>query len=151
MTAADAPAVHELAVGAFNDLDERFGRPLPPPPATPEAAYIRFRHLVASDPGGAVVAERDGQLLGASVALIREGIWGLSMLAVRPGAQSGRIGSSLLSRALEYGASARGGIILSSDDPRAMRAYPRSPRGGRRGRGPTARTGFATARRRTSG
>jgi hypothetical protein len=52
-------------------------------------------------------------------------VWGLSLLVVRPGLQSGGVGSELLRRAYEYGADARGKIILSSPDSRAMRVYHR--------------------------
>ncbi len=54
---------------------------------------------------------------------MREGVWGLSIFAVRPGLQSAGLGRALLGRALAHGAGARGGIILSSPDPRALRLY----------------------------
>ena len=68
----------------------------------------------------------DGGLAGAAVALLREGIWGLSLLVVEPGMQSAGIGRALLERALAYGDGARGGIILASADARALRAYARA-------------------------
>jgi hypothetical protein len=58
--------------------------------------------------------------------LVREGVWGLSLLVVRPDAQSRGIGRALLARTLEYGNGARGGIILASPDARALRAYKRA-------------------------
>jgi hypothetical protein len=60
-----------------------------------------------------------------AIAIRREGIWGLSLLVVRPDQQSGGLGRTLLQRANEYAAGARGRIITSSPDPRALRAYAR--------------------------
>jgi Acetyltransferase (GNAT) domain len=84
---------------------------------------VRIRHVARTDPGGAWAAELDGALVGAALALVREGLWGLSLLVVHPAAQSGGIGRALLERCLSYGAGARGQVILSSDDPRALRTY----------------------------
>jgi hypothetical protein len=50
---------------------------------------------------------------------------GLSLLVVRPDAQSSGAGRELLARAYEYGNGARGWIVLASRDPRALRAYAR--------------------------
>ena len=93
----------------------------------------RFRHVIETDPGGAWLAEEDGRPVGAALAILREGLWGLSLLVVHPDAQSGGIGRALLERTLRYGDGARGGIIASSGDSRALRAY--------------ARAGFAAAPR----
>jgi acyl-coenzyme A thioesterase PaaI-like protein len=78
-----------------------------------------------TDPGGAWVAERDGALVGAALGIVREGLWGLSLLIVDPPAQSAGAGRELLRLAWEHGNGARGRVILSSTDPRAMRAYSR--------------------------
>ena len=114
---ADVLAVNERA---FDDL---VGRELPRP--TLEAAYGRYRRLLDTDPGGAWVAEREGAVAGAAFALVREGLWGLSLLVVDPPAQSAGAGRELLRLAWEHGNGARGRVILSSTDPRAMRAYAR--------------------------
>jgi ribosomal protein S18 acetylase RimI-like enzyme len=86
----------------------------------------RISHVLGTDPGGAWVAELAGDVVGLSLALIREGIWGLSLFAVAPDLQGQGIGKKLLDRAVAYGADARGGIILSSEDPKAMRRYARA-------------------------
>ena len=125
MRPADAPAVHALAMRAFDDLNLRGGRPADPHPPL-EGAHARILRLVESDPGGAFVAERGGDLVGAALALMREGLWGLSLLVIHPGAQSGGVGTRLLGEAVAYGAQARGGVILSSEDGRALRAYARA-------------------------
>jgi GNAT superfamily N-acetyltransferase len=122
----DIPAAHELSIAAFEDLGRRLHEPPPPPPGDPAAAYVRMRRLLATDPGGSWVAEDAAGLGGVALALLRDGFWGLSLLVVRPELQSAGIGSALLARTLEYGAGARGGVILASPDPRALRAYARS-------------------------
>jgi ribosomal protein S18 acetylase RimI-like enzyme len=120
----DVPAVHAIAVRCFDDLADRLRLPRDPPHDT-AIAHIRHRHVVATDAGGCWVAEQDGEVVGAAEAILREGLWGLSLLVVDPHVQSGGVGSALLRRAGEYGAGARGRIILSSQDPRALRAYRR--------------------------
>jgi GNAT superfamily N-acetyltransferase len=122
----DVAAVHELSVAAFADLARRLSEPPRPEPEI-GGAHLRVRHVLRTDPRGAWVAQdEDGSLAGAALAIVREGIWGLSLLVVRPGAQSDGLGSALLGRSLDYGAGTRGGIILASPDSRALRAYSRA-------------------------
>jgi GNAT superfamily N-acetyltransferase len=122
----DVVDVCALSAAAFEDLARRMHEPAPPP-ADHAQGYVRLRRILASDPGGSwVTQDRDGALTGASLAIMREGVWGLSLLVVRPDRQSSGIGSALLRRALEYGEGARGAIILASPDPRALRAYSRA-------------------------
>jgi GNAT superfamily N-acetyltransferase len=117
--------LHALAFAAFTDLERRLGDPpIEPPPD--DVVELRFRHVIESDPGGAWLAEEDGRPVGAALAILRDGLWGLSMLVVHPDAQSGGVGRALLERTLRYGAGARGGIIASSGDARALRAYARA-------------------------
>lgn len=124
MTEDDIPAALDVTHASFEDLSRRLGEE---PEQRPDDAMasIRYRDLVRRDPGGSWVAEDEHGLAGCALALLREGLWGLSLLVVRPGAQSGGVGSALLRRAYEYGRDARGHVILSSPDPRAMRAYHR--------------------------
>src|SRR5438094_800614 len=65
----------------------------------------------------------DGTCVGAALALVREGIWGLSLLVVAPGHQSNGTGRALLDAALRHAEGARGAIILASEDFRALRVY----------------------------
>jgi GNAT superfamily N-acetyltransferase len=125
MRPEDAPAVVTSSDAAFADLDRRHGLP-PTPPGDPARARARVTHILATDPGGGWVAERDGEIVGSSLALVREGVWGLSLLAVRPDAQSSGAGRELLALAVDYGRDARGGMIMASDDQRALRAYSRA-------------------------
>jgi GNAT superfamily N-acetyltransferase len=120
----DIDAVHDVTVAAFQDLNRRFGEPIEP--AGPLAASrIRIGRLLVTDPGGAWVAERDGAIVGCALAIVRDGVWGLSLLVVGPDVQSGGVGRELLARAWEHGRAATGWIILASRDPRALRSYAR--------------------------
>jgi GNAT superfamily N-acetyltransferase len=121
----DVPAARAVMVAAFTDLTRRLGQPHWPP-GDDAAAYVRLRRPLATDPGGAWVAEDGDGLAGVAMALVRDGVWGLSLLVVRPDLQSAGVGSALFARALEYGKDARGGIILASSDARALRAYARA-------------------------
>ena len=113
----DVAAVHEVArprsprwTGAAGARRGRPARRLGAP---------RIRRLIATDPGGAWVAETpDGALAGAALALVREGLWGLSLLVVDPGRQSAGVGRALLDRALAYGDTAR---AAGSSSPRRIR------------------------------
>jgi GNAT superfamily N-acetyltransferase len=124
MRDGDALAVHAASVAAFTELSARMDDP-PYPQGDPERAAIRVRHLIRTDPGGAWVAERDGALCGAALALVREGIWGLSLLVVAPAAQSAGVGRELLARAWAHAEGAHGFLVLASRDPRALRSYVR--------------------------
>ena len=91
----DALAVHLLAFKTFTELGERLHDP-PQPPPRPEPALIRINQLIERDPGGAWVTERDGELVGAALAIDRDGLWGLSLLVVDPEHQSAGLGRELL-------------------------------------------------------
>lgn len=122
MREEDVAAVHDLNILTFEALDRSRGEE-PEPRPDPAMAQVRYRHLVNTDPDGAWVATHDGDVVGCALALRREGIWGLSLLIVRPDLQSSGTGSALLRRAHDYAEGARGRIILASPDPRALRAY----------------------------
>jgi predicted N-acetyltransferase YhbS len=119
----DLAAVHEVNSRAFSDLDRRFGGDYPGTPQPMEVALARLRRPMTTDPGGAWVAERDGAIVGCALAIVRDGLWGLSLLCVDPPAQSSGAGRELLARAFAHGAGARGHVILASPDARALRAY----------------------------
>jgi GNAT superfamily N-acetyltransferase len=86
----------------------------------------RIRYPWQTDPDGAFVAEVGGRVVGVAEAIVRERVWCLSMLAVEPGVQSGGAGRALLERAVAYGRAAEGGLIVSSNDPRALGLYANS-------------------------
>jgi GNAT superfamily N-acetyltransferase len=126
MVREDALAVFELSVRTFAELAERFHEP-PPPAPQPARALVRLHHVLERDPGGAWVAEHDGEVVGAALAIDRDGLWGLSLLVVDPAHQSRGLGRALLGRALAYAdGGRRGGVILASSDSRALRTYARA-------------------------
>src|SRR4051794_33747030 len=96
MKTSDADAVLDVMGAAFDDLSRRLGQGGDPPPANRAPGLGRIRHLIDTDPEGAWVFETDGVVDGAALALLREGLWGLSLLVVAPGAQSSGQGSALL-------------------------------------------------------
>jgi GNAT superfamily N-acetyltransferase len=115
------PAVG-LAVECFEDYARRRHEP-PEPRPDYEVAAIRYRRCLETDPGGSWVAEHDGRVVACALAILREGVWGLSLLVVHPDHQSAGLGRDILARAHDYADGARGRIVLSSADPRALRAY----------------------------
>jgi GNAT superfamily N-acetyltransferase len=124
MAVEDIDAVHRVSVAAFDDLQRRFGEE-PDPEPTMAAARVRLGHLLRTDPGGAWVAERNRRIVGCALGIVRDGVWGLSLLVVDPRVQSAGAGRELLTRARAHGDGARGFVILSSRDARALRAYAR--------------------------
>ncbi|MBF9071077.1 GNAT family N-acetyltransferase [Streptacidiphilus fuscans] len=118
-TAADASAVRSIYQSAF----------AVPPLADRERARadVRTRRLAAADQGGCWFAvddrEGDGEPLGVSLSLRREGLWGLALFAVRPEAQGKGVGRLLLDHALAHSGGCLRGMIVASDDPRAARRY----------------------------
>jgi GNAT superfamily N-acetyltransferase len=127
MTPADLPQAVEVWCSALADMGARH-RPPGRGPAAVRAAGNRDRlarrmaHLMATDPAGSWVAERDGALVGLAQAFVRGPHWVLSVLGVDPGRQSAGVGRALLGRALGYGPGGPG-TIQASPDPRAIRLY----------------------------
>lgn len=120
MSPTDVPAAAAIGRAVFSGPDEV------PTPLDVERSERRYFHLQATDPGGAWVAVDDGTVCGAALGIVRERIWGLSLLAVLPDVQARGIGRRLLERAWAHGDGASGRIILSSTDPKAMRRYARA-------------------------
>jgi predicted N-acetyltransferase YhbS len=122
---ADVPAARAASGRAFTELDARFGYPAPETtPETVRRSEARIAHLQRTDPGGAWVAEVDGEVVGCSVALVRDGMWFLSLLTVDPSQQGAGLGRQLLEAALST--STDRSWILSTVDPRALRRYRRA-------------------------
>ena len=124
MCEADLGALAEVNDAAFTELRERFH--LPRRPSTPEDLardVLRLRRFLETDPGGSWVAEEDGELVGLTQALLRDGLWHLSLLSVAPGAQARGAGRALLDAALAYGPPDGPAMLLCSRDPRAARRY----------------------------
>lgn len=124
----DVPAVERITAEAFHHLDVTT-RPAdwpPPEPRSPERGtrwMARLHHLLEHDARGCWVTESDrGDVIGCAAALVREGMWGLSTLAVLPNVQARGVGRQLMAAALAYGADGPG-FICSSHDPKAIRRY----------------------------
>ena len=121
----DVAAVHAIAVAA-DDLADRFGsaarpaarpsgrRPHPPPPPARLGPGRLLGGRAGRRGGGARPSRSGARACGASRCSSSD-----------PAAQSGGLGSVLLRRASAYGDGARCRMILSSHDPRALRAYAR--------------------------
>ena len=120
----DVMAVAELVIAAGRDLDRRLGLPEHDPPPE-DVLRTRYGHPVRQDPEGAWVAEDEQGLAACALAFRREDVWILSELAVRPDLQSAGLGGRILERCHQYAAGAKGRLIATSQDPRALRAYAR--------------------------
>jgi GNAT superfamily N-acetyltransferase len=131
MTDADVAAAHHLAGASLDDMVVRTlpaTRPQPDYPALDDpgrtaAGHHRMCDALATDPDGCWVAEDADGLAGVAIALRRGGFWLLSLLAVRLGVQGTGIGRELLDAALRTREGATTGLILASQDPRALRRY----------------------------
>ncbi len=125
MTEGYAPALADIVDAAAAAEARAAGRE-PPAPGLPER-HERFvkglARFALTDPDGAWVARAGGDLLGFGQAIRREGFWGLAMLFVHPDRQSRGIGRSLLDRCLAYAEGASVRMIMTSQDPRALRRY----------------------------
>jgi GNAT superfamily N-acetyltransferase len=128
LTEADVVVATQVQLTSFDDLEQRMGES--PTPITEQRrtwAEIRLRHFLAYDAGGCWVAtDRAGEVIGVSLASVRGDLWGLSLLIVAPGVQSAGVGRRLLDAALGYSDGCDRAVILSSQDPRAMRLYANS-------------------------
>jgi Acetyltransferase (GNAT) domain len=65
-------------------------------------------------------------VIGVAEAIVRERLWVLSMFAVQPGIQSAGAGRALIGQAVGYGRQTDAGLIVSWNDPRALRLYARA-------------------------
>lgn len=124
MRVEDADEVYDVILDAFTSAAER-AQDEPPEREERmlEAQRRRVAHSVATDPDGCWVAERDGRLIAAAIALLREDLWILSLLMVRGQAQGQGVGRALMHRALAYAEDRPRGIIAASHDPFAWRRY----------------------------
>src|SRR4051812_34735268 len=106
MEEADVAAAARIAGAAFEPMtpEEHRGDP----EVEDARRSIRVRHLLRTDPEGAWVAERDGEVVATAMALVREDVWGLSLLVVQPGLQGQGIGGRVLAPALAYAEGRRG-------------------------------------------
>lgn len=125
LTEADIEAAGRVQVAAFDDLDQRMGEELQPISDDRwDRVHGRIRHFLTHDPDGSWVSTSDdGEVTGVALASVRGDLWGLSLLVVRPGGQSGGAGRLLLDASLGYAEGCDRAVILASRDPRAVRLY----------------------------
>lgn len=124
LTAGDIDVACEIQMRSFDDIDRRFGEPVSEPtPATVARSRQRMAHFLDRDPDGAFIAVTDDRPVGVALALRRDSLWGLSLLAIEPDAQGHGVGRQLLAATLRYGKDTETGAIMSSRDPRALAAY----------------------------
>ena len=116
MTAADVPSAISLTWEAFG---------IPSGSVQLQPTWdARMHMMLRTDPAGAFVAlGDDGEVIGVSAALARGDLWVLSLLAVKTGIQSRGIGRALMEAALRYRSDLKNRLIMSTNDPRAMRLY----------------------------
>jgi GNAT superfamily N-acetyltransferase len=125
LTPEDVVAARSTAWAALRDLDERTGEePMTETPLRAARSDSRIAWLQRTDPAGAWVAEVDGAVVGCALALVRDGMWFLSLLMVRPGHQHQGLGRQLLEAALRTRTDRS--WILASTDPAALRRYQRA-------------------------
>ena len=126
MREADLLAVHEVNLRAFADLDRRRGTPYPGAAPDPAVALLRLRRLLEARSrrrlGGR--ARRGGRRRRAGAAA-RGPLGPVAALSSIRTPRATGAGRELLARPTSTANGARGHVILSSSDPRAMRAYAR--------------------------
>src|SRR3954447_4543718 len=125
MTADDGEAARVVQSLAFAGPDD----PTDPstfPPEVTARQHQRYGLFLSHDAPGSWVAERSDGVVGIALALRRDDLWGLSLLAVRPDCQAKGIGQQLVEASLTYAADAERSVILSTSDPKAMACYARA-------------------------
>ena len=131
MTVDDLAAAERISDEAFFELDLATTLPgrRPPERRSPERRerwIERTGHLLATDPGGAWVAEDASGVVGFANGFRRGAVWVLATFAVQPGRQGGGIGAPLLEAAVDHGRACPRWMLSASSDPRALRRYHRA-------------------------
>jgi GNAT superfamily N-acetyltransferase len=125
MLPEDVPALVEVQWATFDDLARRIGEARPElTDVVRSRGSMRIGHLQRTDPDSAWVAEDEGEPVGCALALVRDGMWFLSLLVVKPGYQGKGVGRELLDAALRT--STERSWILSTVEQAALRRYQRA-------------------------
>jgi len=103
-TAADAAACGRIIFAAFHEIAERHGFPTDFP--TVEAATGLATSFIAHPSIFAVVAVRDGELIGVNFLDERDAVRGVGPIAVAPEAQGAGVGRRLMEAVIERGGDA---------------------------------------------
>jgi GNAT superfamily N-acetyltransferase len=121
----DVAAARQVQAVAMNHLALRMGdEVLEESDERRQLGQDRITHLQRTDPEGAWVAEVDGEIAGCALALVRDGMWFLSLLMVDPPHQGKGLGKQLLDATLRTATDRS--WILATADPAALRRYQRA-------------------------
>jgi ribosomal protein S18 acetylase RimI-like enzyme len=123
MTAADADGVYRTSSQAIPATEVERRQVINRSAEEVARRKKRYQHFLKHDPDGAWVAVDGERVAGVALALVREGVWVLSLFAVAEEYRDEGLGKTLLDRALLYGRGCRGALIASSTHPGAMRRY----------------------------
>lgn len=126
MRTEDVEAAERLSALAFGAARGVHGDEALRTPARAAAWCVRTAVLVQQDGPGCWVADHDGEVVGLATSWRRETLWGLATYAVRADWQGRGIGHALLEAAATHARGALRGMITSTPDPRAVRAYRRA-------------------------
>lgn len=122
---SDIERAQDVQWAALADLDTRIGDTTPDlTPTILARSRDRIAHLQQTDPDACFVAEVDGKVIAMTMALVREGMWFLSLLMVHPDHQGVGHGARLLERVLATATDRS--WITSTQDPAALRRYRRA-------------------------
>jgi len=123
MTAADADGAYRMSSEAIPDTEVERQQVRNRSAEEVERRKERYRHFLEHDPEGAWVAVDGDRVAGVALALVREGVWILSLFAVEEEYRNEGVGKALLDRALLYADGCSGAMIAASRHPAAMRRY----------------------------
>ena len=123
MNREDTEAVHLVASKALAETPTEERRIRGQSPEETRRRKDHYRHILRQDPDGAWVATDGDRIVGVSLALRRESVWVLSLLAVDEEYRGTGVGRALIDHALEYSAGCAGAMIAASTHPAAMRRY----------------------------
>src|SRR3954471_14943171 len=98
MTAADADGVYGTSSQGITATDEERWQLMNRSPEEVEQRKKRYRHFLKHDRDGAWVAVHGDTVAGVALALVREGVWILSLFAVAEGYRDQGLGKMLLDR-----------------------------------------------------
>lgn len=126
MKPGDVDGVYEMSGVALSETPEELEQIRSRTPEEIEQRKSRYRHFLKHDPEGAWAAADGDRIAGVALAIVREGVWVLSLFVVAEGYRDAGIGKELLDHALDYAGGCKGAMIAASTHPAAMRRYARA-------------------------
>lgn len=126
MRSNDVDATYRAASIALYESPEERERMHNRSPEEVKRRRDRYRHFLRFDPEKAWVADDGGRIVGTAIAVVREGLWILSLFAVDEEYRDAGVGRALLDRALASAAGTRAAAIVATTHPAAMRRYARA-------------------------